>query len=69
MVRILTGEKSMSKRQEKIDAFKVQGFDLVRQISRAQNQARELQQRLAQLEGEIGRLEAEVAKEKEDADA
>jgi len=59
----------MSKRQEKIDAFKVQGFDLVRQISRAQNQARELQQRLAQLEGEIGRLEAEVAKEKEDADA
>jgi len=59
----------MSKKQEKINAFKVQGFDLVRRISQAQNQAREMQQKLAQLEGEVSRLEAEVAKEKADADA
>jgi TolA-binding protein len=60
----------MSKRQDKINAFKVQGFDLVRQISQAQNQAREMQQKLAQLEGEINRLEVEEAKErKADADA
>jgi chromosome segregation ATPase len=58
----------MSKNQGKIDAYKVQGFDLVREIARAQAQAREAQQQLGQLEAEINRLEAE-AREAADVDA